>query len=70
LNHLRTGVGHFNFNIFQWDLNNLPDCVCGKPQTAQHIINQCVIIGPLKEVDLAFPNEATSHWLKQLAGVT
>jgi len=26
-------------------------------------------IWPLKEVDLAYSNEATSHWLKQLKGI-
>jgi len=39
-------------------------------QTAQHIINHCTVLGPPKEVDLAHPKDATSHWLKQLEGVT
>jgi len=51
-------------------LNNSPDSACGKPQTAQHIINHCAVLRPPKEVDLAYPNEATSHWLVQLEGVT
>jgi len=56
--------------MFHWGLNDSSDCVCGKPQTAQHIINHSAILGPPKEVDLAYPNEAMSHWLKQLEGVT
>jgi len=51
-------------------MNDLPDCVCGKPQTARHIIYRCTVLGPPKEVDFAYLNEATSHWLKQLEGVT
>jgi len=66
LKHLRTGMGLFNFNMFYWDLNDSPDHVCEKLQTAQHIINHCVVLGRLKEVDLAYSDEATSHWLKQL----
>jgi len=46
--------------MFHWGLNDSPNCVCEKPQTAQYIINQS-IRGPLKEVDLAHPNDATSH---------
>jgi len=51
-------------------LNNSSDCVCGKPQTVQHIINHCAVLGPLKEVGLAYTNEATSHWLEHVEGVT
>jgi len=54
--------------MFQWGLNDSPECVCGKPQTAQHIINQCAVLGPPKEVDLAYPNEATSTTLAQTVG--
>jgi len=28
------------------------------------------VLGPPKEVDHAYLNEATSHWLKELEGVT
>jgi len=39
--------------IFHWGLNDSPDRVCGNPQTAQHIINHCAVLGAPKEVDLA-----------------
>jgi len=54
-------VGRFNFSMFHWGLNNSQDCVCGKSQTGQHIIYHCAVLGPLKEVDLAYYNEATSQ---------
>jgi len=56
--------------MFHWGLNDSPEYVCGKPQTAQDIIYHCAILEPLKEVDLAYSSEATSHWLKQLEGIT
>jgi len=41
-------------NILPWGLNDSPDYVCGKPQTAQDIIYQCTLLVLLKEVDLAY----------------
>jgi len=44
LNCLWTGVGRFNFNMFHLGLNDSPDCVGGKLQTAQHINNHCAVL--------------------------
>jgi len=35
--------------ISLWGLKDSPDCICGKPQTAQHIINYRAVFGPPKE---------------------
>ena len=45
LNRLRTGVGRFAATMCSWGLRTSDQCVCGLPQTAQHVM-YCVAVGP------------------------
>ena len=45
-NSLRTSVGRFCSNMYKWGLAPSTACECGKKQTADHIINNCLFYNP------------------------
>jgi len=48
-NSLRIRARRFNSNMFRRGVKNSLDCNCGEPQTAQHIINDCAVVGSPKK---------------------
>ena len=58
LNRLRSGHGRFNHFMHRIGLRENPNCTCGEPQTAAHVLN-CQTIGiqgSLTDVDENFRN--------------
>ena len=53
LNRLRSGVGRFAALMSAWGLSATDHCICGCPQSAQHVLT-CSAVGPpcpLTEID-------------------
>ena len=42
-NRLRTDIGRFLSNIYEFSLAPSAACECGEEQTADHIVNNCLI---------------------------
>ena len=65
LNHLHSGVGHFKAQMHQWGLAPSADCNCGAPQTADHLISDCLLHRALYgEKGLINLEVETWDWLK------
>ena len=64
LNRLRTGVGCFKTAMKKWGLADSATCECGEPeQTAEHIINTCLLYKPPSEAGLFQVGPETRAWL-------
>ena len=65
LNRLRVGEGRCNASMKKWTLTSSDACVCGEPQTMDHIMS-CSYAPQCTGHDLAEPNAAAlacaNHW--------
>ena len=65
LNRLRVGKGRCKASMKKWTLTSSDACVCGEPQTMEHIMS-CTYAPQCTGDDLAEPNAAAlacaNHW--------
>ena len=67
LNHLRTGIGRFNYCLSKWGLRSSSSCSCGPiDQTADHVIVCPLNPAPSGKRGLMQLDEPTRRWLKEL----
>ena len=66
LNRLRTGVGRYKASMKKWGLGDSAACESGEPeQTADHIINSCLLHRPPSEAGIFEGGPMTRAWLQK-----